>query len=1026
MARKRLASAEASVLESLTQSERVWGSFFELTPTQLAKSTIDATAGLRDAFAKSGLHSYTDQGRGRKHRATRPAHLFVQLRAVSGEVGFLRPNSGNGDPRFWIPALRGVNEVWAFGDHIGCLTNGRSLVLVNLTAGDFDASEVRRILENPASSLSREQIDRPEIEFEVETEMEDDQMSNSDLINVTPSPQILEMITFAPLGWLDGVSELIDNSIDGFAAAVRQGHKIEHPVIEIFIPKKADVENGIGRVMIRDNGPGLTKEELNRALTAGTSGNQRYGAMGLFGVGFNISTGKLGSVTKVSSRKIGSDRVITATIDLRNMRERQSYDVPLTDESINDVKFHTRHGTVVEVSEWWPKGHPNAEYPLTVAQQSQRIVLEQLGRRYATVLRGDTAIGPVTFLVYPDERSQIPDQVEPFEHCVWGENREVRRREGNVPARIQFDEILQTRRRCLRCQVQIASPDEVRCASCGSDQISSIEERIRGWVGIQRFDDADDYGIDLIRNGRLISRSEKIAFFHWTDPSDGVNRREYPVDDQTGRIVGEVHLDHVPVDYNKQHFESISTEWFAAIEFLRGKALRPKSWPDGYKNESPIARLHSAYKRIRNFGREDMYMGRWVDGQFKRVTREFEREMRERFANREDGYFDDREWWKHVELGDSIPSVHKECPHCASEYLHSPERCPNCDGVLLGKPCKECAAQIALSDRTCGSCGADQTDDTLAPWNCAYCSTSNPPELSACTKCGRAAGAGHPTDPDLLAQMGQLSDEYSRSSITVKLPDGRRSDVLELEVFFTSAPLEPVFGGPRVPLVSDSSKLGGLQIFMDETFPLILSDVVTREFLISVEVANYFRSRYGEMTQSKAHTVSALASALLDEYWPSGSSAGIDQLRQQLGSLFDDISERVSGSDAAVQFFQDLRPFEQQEIYDSLFKASRTGDAAELIETGRYVDIMPRQYFVKFFERFPDLWLERVFSVVLPRIDQVGEERAKRHRERLLAQWERALADCADAVDSDDLTRNEFRRAELAFDTLADVLANGN
>lgn len=1025
MASRQLTVAEANLIGGLIAPAHLWGAHFELSNTQLDKSTIDASSILRDVFARSGLHSYADQGRGREHRVSRPAVVLLEGQELLGEVGFLRPRSGNGDPRFWLPALHQVRHRWAFGDAVACVTDGRKLALMNLTKEDFDTESVERLFEGersrPLPSLGDSSGGIGVIGSGTERQVE---MNDQDVINLTPSPAILEAMTYAPLAWLDGISELIDNSLDGFAAAIRLGHRIENPVIEIFIPTRADVERGRGRVMIRDNGPGLTRDELRRALTAGTSGNQRYGAMGLFGVGFNISTGKLGSITKVSTRKIGGDRVITATIDLRQMRERGSYDVPVTDEHIDDTSFPTRHGTTVEVSEWWPKGHPNAEYALSVAQQSQRIVSENLGRRYATVLRGDTSIGPVTFLLYPEETQQ-PDSVEPFHHCVWAANREVRRKEGSVPAQIHFDQVLQTRRRCLGCQVQVPSTDDVRCPSCGSDQIRSIDERVRGWVGIQRFDDSDDYGIDLIRNGRLIQRSEKVAFFHWTDPSDGINRREYPVDDQTGRIVGEVHLDHVPVDYNKQHFESISTEWVSAVEFLRGKALRPKSWPEGYRNESPVARLSSAYKRIRSFGREDMYMGRWVDGQFKRVTRDFERELRDRFNNREEGYFDDEEWWKHVELGDSIPSAHKECPHCATEYLHSPERCPNCFGILLGKPCRQCAAQIALSDQICGGCGADQSTVNAPIWDCAYCLTSNPSTVHSCSNCGRTSGSAHPADPEVLEQQGELLEEYSRPSITVSLPNGRRSDVLDLRVFSVGEALFPIYGGPRVPLIRDSSQLGSLKIFIDLDHPVFLSGAVSPEFLLSVEAANYFRSRYGEMVQSFTHSVSALSSLLLTDFWAEQTSATAEQLNSTLSAFFEDIAERLTGSESATQFFKDLRPYEQQEIYGALFKARRTADASELIESGRFIDLMPRQYLVKFFEQYPDLWLERVFPVVLPRADQVGEERAKRYRERLLAQLARALADCADVVDSDDVSGTEKKRAELSYRMLIDAFAGG-
>ena len=43
---------------------------------------------------------------------------------------------------------------------------------------------------------------------------------------------------------------------------------------------------------------------------------------------------------------------------------------------------------------------------------------------------------------------------------------------------------------------------------------------IEGWVGIQRFHDRNNYGINVIRNGRIILKLEKDLFFNWHNPDD--------------------------------------------------------------------------------------------------------------------------------------------------------------------------------------------------------------------------------------------------------------------------------------------------------------------------------------------------------------------------------------------------------------------------------------------------------------------------------------------------------------------------
>ena len=41
-----------------------------------------------------------------------------------------------------------------------------------------------------------------------------------------------------------------------------------------------------------------------------------------------------------------------------------------------------------------------------------------------------------------------------------------------------------------------------------------------GWLGIQRFFDLNDFGVDLVRNGRVIEERSK-TFFSWTNPETG-------------------------------------------------------------------------------------------------------------------------------------------------------------------------------------------------------------------------------------------------------------------------------------------------------------------------------------------------------------------------------------------------------------------------------------------------------------------------------------------------------------------------
>ena len=125
----------------------------------------------------------------------------------------------------------------------------------------------------------------------------------SSTLNISPDPNILIVLASTPLKPIDALCELIDNALDSFVAARRAGFPIESRWVRITIPKPSQIENGEGVVRVVDNGIGLDKEGLEGALKAGFSTKNKYDQLGLFGVGFNIATAKLGQKTTVTTAK---------------------------------------------------------------------------------------------------------------------------------------------------------------------------------------------------------------------------------------------------------------------------------------------------------------------------------------------------------------------------------------------------------------------------------------------------------------------------------------------------------------------------------------------------------------------------------------------------------------------------------------------------------------------------------------------------------------------------------------------------
>ena len=221
-----------------------------------------------------------------------------------------------------------------------------------------------------------------------------------------------------------------------------------------------------------------------------------------------------------------------------------------------------------------------------------------------------------------------------------------------MPAIIHIDEVLTDCRFCDVCWVWLESADQV-CPSCGNlENVRDRNRRIKGWVGIQRYFDQQHFGIDLIRNGRVIEELDK-SLFDWVDPETNDRELEYPIDATHwgGRIVGELEVDFVRVSHQKDAFDKLDPQWQEVIARVRGKSpFRPQiAKRRGYSpNTSHLSRLFSAYRTgdsgLNNLvpgydtgrGRNDSLITDWVD-KFHRGCEDFQ---------------DDSKWYELVRLAE--------------------------------------------------------------------------------------------------------------------------------------------------------------------------------------------------------------------------------------------------------------------------------------------------------------------------------------------------------------------------------------
>lgn len=833
-------------------------------------------------------------------------------------------------------------------------------------------------------------------------------MNDQRKINITPDPSILLALTNTPLEPLDALCELIDNGIDAFRSAKLAGTPVENPWIQITIPNASEVAKGGGRIVIADNGVGLDEETLAKALTAGYSSKNQYDSLGMFGMGFNIASGKLGMKTIVTSTKSSDDFAIRTEIDLVTLVKQKTFDLDtLRVEKPNDLAS----GTIIEISGWWPEGSQNSGFVKKLASISKPKLIEQIGRRYASILRKTDA-----------ERMTIRvngDAVRSFEHCVWSESRFVERQGwGKIPSKITFDKVLNAQRHCIQDSVLIAA-DASECEHCGGSEFRTIEERVRGWVGIQRFDDSDRFGIDVIRNGRAILIGEKDAFFSLSDDF-GSRAKEYPVDSVYGRIVGEINIDHVPVDFTKQDFQRASESWKRALEFIRGESLLESNWPSGYKNESPVGKLFKGYRKVRRPGTEDLYMGVYDEVQKKaqRVPRAIEREYFEKFQQRLPGYFDDLEWYKLVEDANR-PSIKglTPCPTCAFQNSDTDEECLECGKILRAKPCVSCSKAIVESAVSCPLCGESQIPEVKEPWICGVCAEVNNIDDDACSKCHSLRGTKNPMDIESLKARSRQEPYLCFSQKTFALSSNLTSNPLSANVYvLENGNLDLKWGGPSIPIVVFKETLGTLNIFLDLAHEMFATFGMDPKVPIAVESANYI---YQLMPGNQNLNVSTISGIIIGELWGESVSAGFEDLKTDIENLFSSISQQLMQIEEVSDFANDLTKHEESELAGNLIKVGKLSELEKYKSNGFYLAYLSPRVIVRFFEKFGPTWFGIVWSEQLPEgeLDAVVQTRTQRYEMYL-----RALSDCASYFTHPSKDQYEMKRTRASVEFLKEKL----
>jgi len=472
---------------------------------------------------------------------------------------------------------------------------------------------------------------------------------------VTPTPRILQILGQVNFQGWQCVAELIDNSIDAFLRDEDRGIHHGHRSVEVTLPTQSEAASGDGIVLIEDNASGMSLEQIRDACRAGYSGNDPMGKLGLFGMGFNVATVRLGRITELLSHRPGDAAWVGLRIDIDEMQRRGSFEAPVITEPLSETDGQS--GTRVRIRRVVRDGPVKS----MVTGRGKASLVKRLSRLYHVAMERhavDIRIGP----------ERLPE----WRMCFWDATRSVPTQQwGPVPAQFNVDIPLDSLPYCPNCW-EWGDPDQESCLICGGDMIVR-QRRISGVLGIQRSfasawsrtegDLENYYGIDLVRNGRVIETFDKDLFY-WVDPDDP-NRREldYPVDAQYlgGRIIGRLEVDFVPLrSYHKDSFEKTHRAWRDVREALRGESpLRPDvARRHGYdRKDTYLARLFDGYRKTSPAG-ERYLITAYAPGTKKNRRDPMHRSalLDEWIAGFEAGdpdYQSDAKWWEAVEWAET-------------------------------------------------------------------------------------------------------------------------------------------------------------------------------------------------------------------------------------------------------------------------------------------------------------------------------------------------------------------------------------
>ena len=778
------------------------------------------------------------------------------------------------------------------------------------------------------------------------------------LVDITPTPRILRTLGEIPFQPWQCIAELVDNSIDAFLE--NKGEKNEQKIVVAW--SKDNVPLSQRTFEIWDNAQGMTLEQIQNAVRAGYTSNDPIHNLGLFGMGFNIATAKLGEMTTITSTRAGDENWVELTIDFDALRRSGRFEVPVNYRKKTNVN---EHGTRIVVSKL--KG--GISETLSSKENEIRRILQKV---YSPLLRSSD----IVILV---KGKQLVAQ----QPCVWSDARYVMWERRPVPALMQIDHSFGVQYFDISKNRYLVE-EEVDVLMTANDNGTPIpsnivprEKRIHGWLGIQRYSNPDDFGIDFVRNGRKILMSDK-SMFYYENPWTGTKEIQYPVELGStvgGRIVGELHVDYLLPTYQKNDFDKTDLSWLQTMEYLCGygpylpKARKANGITEAV--EAPIPLLCNAYRRS-DPGTKCLAL---PSGIAKRFHSEFQH------GNRE--YFDDSLWWKAAREEDQKRSSGNE----TTDVNTGNTATDDIDSYLGG-------SQGATTTKPAEVIGKPQADISKNP---------TPPQQTT-------------TRDDLLqnsVRIEQLTGQYSYASIAPV-----HVDTYELKKG------QILVNGDRRPCLFEADGVSCTYIY-DPRHTVFTQYPLTPKGVLLQYLAERIKLRDGTAGGDIVQIYYRLARDMMPE-------TRIDKaaLQEKADGFFHALREKMSdalaGAKEQVLTVIHESSGEVEEIISALLTDADRLVAFQNKSIDGYdvFDVLPVRTLLRLIDRFPQyIYDGKVLKVVYQAISLPDEKATERMREEAKERMQSFLKDGVRMLTTTTVpNKNELARASISIDFLTEAL----